>query len=107
MKTVLILGCWGRTEDGICTCNSVSNQILDVSIKTDQMKKVTDYLDMLKLYDKPLYNNIHTVLFNIQDRFSEINKAVFNDKCFRRMEEFCIMHAKCGLYLKLELKEDV
>lgn len=106
MRTVLVLGCWGRTEEGFCTCNGVSNQILDVSVKTEQIRKVTDYLDnTLHLYDKPLYNNVHTVLFNIQDKFGEKTKPIFKESLFRIMENFCLMHARCGLYLRLELVE--
>jgi hypothetical protein len=106
MKTMLILGCWGRTEEGFCTCNGVSNQILEVSIQSEQMRKVSNYLDtVLNLYDRPLYNNIHTALFNIQDKFSEKTRPIFRESVFRRMEDFCLMHAKCGAYLRLELVE--
>ena len=105
MRTVLILGCWGRTDEGFCTCNGVSNHILDVGVKSEQIKRVSDYLDALYLYDKPLYNNIHTILFNIQDRFSEKTRPIFKESIFRKIEEFCIMHARCGLYLRLELVE--
>jgi hypothetical protein len=28
---------------------------------------------------------------------------VFGETVFRWMEEFCLMHAKCGLFLRLEL----
>lgn len=103
---MLVLGCWGRSEEDFCTCNGVSNQILDLSIKSEQIRRVSDYLDdVLKLYDKPLYNNIHTVLFNIQDKFSEKTRPIFKESVFRYMEDFCLMHAKCGLYLRLELIE--
>ena len=106
MKTMLVLGCWGRTEEDFCTCNGVSNQILEVSIQSEQIRKVSNYLDsILNLYNRPLYNNIHTALFNIQDKFSEKTRPIFKESVFRRMEDFCLVHAKCGIYLRLELIE--
>lgn len=107
MKITLILGCWGRNEDGFITCNAVSNKILDLTKETPRNADISNYLDShLKLFDKPLYSNVHTAIWNIQEKFSLLEKPVFNEKLFRKMEEFCIVHAKCGVFLRLELEEE-
>lgn len=106
MEVKLILGCWGREENEFCSCNGVKNEIMDLTTPTQRNINIANHLDdVFKLFDKPLYNNVHTAIFNIQNNFSELNNPVFNDKFFRRIEEFCIMHVKCGIYLKLELIE--
>ena len=104
MKLFLILGCWGVNRDGIILCPSVSNKILDLSLNTTMNTGISNYLDQnLKLFDKPLYNNVHSAIYNIQDKFSEPDNPVFSS--FRMLEEFCKFHNRCSLYLKLELEE--
>lgn len=104
MKVNLILGCWGRQELEFKICNGIENLILDITKNNENNIMIVQYLDShYKLFNKPLYNNVHTVIFNIQDKFSTKDKPIFNSKFFKIMEEFCIMHRKCGLYLRLDL----
>jgi hypothetical protein len=104
MKIVLVLGCWGRKESGFVICDGVSNQILDLTDKTTRNIDISNYLDShFKLFDRPIYSNVHTAIWNIQEKFSIRGKPVFGERIFRWMEEFCLMHAKCGLFLRLEL----
>lgn len=106
MNIVLVLGCWGRIDDNFCSCSSVKNNILDLSKNSARNIQIIDYLDKVyHLFDRPLYNNIHTALFNIQDKFSDVVDKVFPENMFKRMEDFCLTHYKCGLYLRLELIE--
>jgi len=108
MKIVLILGCWGRERDGFISCSGISNEILDLTKNSSINVKIKDYLDSnFRLFDRPLYNNVHTAIWNVQDKFSEIGKPVIQKIKFKYMEEFCVDHARCGLYLRLELKEVV
>ncbi len=108
MKIVLILGCWGREREGFVACPSISNEILDLTKNSQRNVKIKDYLDShFKLFDRPLYNNVHTAVWNVQEKFSEKGNPVIPEVKFRYIEEFCIEHAKCGLYLRLELKEEV
>lgn len=107
MNIVLVLGCWGRNDFGFNSCNSVENIILDITQSSKINTEIVEYLDShYKLFDKPLYTNIHTVLFGIQDKFSIKGKPVFEKNFFKAMEEFCIMHRRCGLYLRLDLIEE-
>jgi len=107
MRVTLILGCWGRADFGLKTCNGVENIILDITNNSERNISIAQYLDThYKLFDKPLYNNVHTVIFNIQDKFSIKGKPVFDRNFFKVLEEFCVMHRKCGLYLRLDLSEE-
>jgi hypothetical protein len=106
MKIILVFGCWGREDEGFCSCSGVKNQILNLSKQSGRNKAIIDYLDSnFRMCDKPLYNNVHTALWNIQDKFSTKGKPVFKETIFKRMEEFCSTHIKCGLFLRLELAE--
>lgn len=107
MRVFLVLGCWGREYDGFKICGGVSNSILDITKNSERNVAIAQYLDShFKLFDKPLYNNVHTAIWNIQDKFSTKGKPVFQDIVFRSMEEFCVVHSKCGLFLRLELEEE-
>jgi len=106
MKVILVLGCWGNQNNGLCLCSGIENEILDLTLKTERNKEIVDYLDInFKICDRPLYNNIHTAIWNIQEKFSEKGNNVFKEPYFKSLEEFCIFHAKCGLFLRLEIKE--
>jgi len=106
MKIMLVLGCWGREEEGFCSCSGVKNCIRDLTKQTEKNKAIADYLDSnFRMFDKPLYNNVHTALWNVQDKFSEKGKPIFKESVFKRMEEFCKIHVKCGTFLRLELIE--
>ena len=100
-RLILILGCWGIKYDKLTLCNGVRNEILDLSNKSERNKNISDYLDSnFRMFDKPLYNNVHTAIWNIQNKFSQIDPIFDN---FKQIEEFCIFHSKCGLFLKLEI----
>lgn len=106
MNIIVVIGCWGREEDGFVSCNGVSNEILDLSKGSGRNTKISNYLDEIyKLFDKPLYNNVHTAIWNIQEKFSEKGNPVFKEGLFKKIEEFCLSHHKCGLYLRLKLEE--
>jgi hypothetical protein len=108
MKIVLILGCWGREKEGFTSCPGIVNEILDLTKNGAREVKIKDYLDShFKLFDRPLYNNVHTAIWNVQEKFSEKGNPVIPEIKFRYIEEFCIDHARCGLFLRLELREEV
>lgn len=107
MKVILILGCWGRAEDGITACCGIENEVLDITSDSKMNVAITEYLDTnFNIFDRPIYNNIHTAVWNIQERFSDKKGAVFPKRMFERMEEFCSMHVKCGLFLRLEIQDE-
>jgi len=106
MRVVLCLGCWGAVHgDGFVMCPGVSNEILDITGGTKRNADIVDHLDShYGLFDKPLLNNVHTALFGLKEKFSTASSPLFGEKEFRRLERFCVAHAKCGLFLRLEMK---
>lgn len=105
MNIFLCMGCWGREVNGIKICSGIENEILDLTRNTKQMIDVKNYLDKVyHLFDRPLYKNVHTALWNVQNKFSEIKNPVFNEDVFKAIDEFCGCHKKCGLYLRLKMK---
>lgn len=106
MKIVLVLGCWGRKHDEFQMCGGVENEILDISDSTERNIAISKHIDeVYHLFDKPMYNNVHTALFGIQENFSQAGKPVFKGELYAQLEAFCAMHSKCGLFLRLKLKE--
>jgi len=106
MNIVLYLGCWGRKDEGLVLCSGISNPILDITDATEMNAEIVNYLDKnLQMFDRPLYNNVHTAVFNIQSKFSMAGNPVFKDKYFKLLEQFCIQHKSCGLFLRLVLVE--
>ena len=56
---------------GIALCLGCENEILDLSNNTERNIAIADYLDSnYGLFDRPLYNNVHTAVFNIQEKGS-------------------------------------
>ena len=101
MKAFLKLGCFGVEREDFVLCGGVENDILDLTKNTETNLEITQFLnDNYQLVRKPLYANIHTALYKIQDRYGP-----FDEKFFRFLEEFCILHKKCGLYLKIDWED--
>jgi hypothetical protein len=108
MRITLTLGCWGREKEGFIACPGISNEILDLTQNSTRNVDIKNYLySHFKLFYRPLYNNVHTAVWNVQDKFSEKGNLVIPEIKFRYIEEFCVDHARCGLFLRLELKEEV
>lgn len=107
MKAELILGCWGREKDGFINCPGVSNIILDITKNTNRNILIAELLDKTyNLFEKPLYSNIHTAIWRLQDQFSEVGNPLFENKFFKNIEEFCVEHKKCGIYLRLNFHKE-
>ena len=107
MTLFLRLGCWGREEKGFIICKGIENTIIDLTKKSDRNVQIVDFLDSRYfLFDRPLYNNVHTALWNLQDKFSISGVPVFNSELFKYMEEFCIFHKKCGVFLRLKMGKE-
>jgi len=103
MRIVLEIGCWGRKHDRFTFCSGTNNELLDLSTPTQRNIDIAEYLDKSsEIFTKPIYNNVHTFVWNIQEKFSTKGKPVFSKNEFDIIEKFCIAHAKCGLYLRIE-----
>lgn len=105
----LVLGCYGRTENGFVLCPSTQNRILKLDDSLVNAEGVTDYLDAVKLFDRPMLdqNAIHHLIHNLQDRFDQKFKRLWTDHEYHLLERFIQMHKPCGLYAQLILVEDI
>lgn len=104
----LVLGCYGRKEDGFTLCPSAENRILKVDDSLVYIDEIWDYLEAVRLLDKPLIdiNAIRNLIFKMQDRFDQRIKKLWSEKQFNAIERFIHMHKSCGLYVKLAALPD-
>jgi hypothetical protein len=101
----LILGCYGRTENGFILCPSTENRILKLDDSLVNFEKIMDYFDTIKLFDRPIIdqNSIRHLIYNLQDRFDQKIKRLWTDHEYNLLERFLQMHKPCGFYAKLIL----
>ena len=104
----MILGCYGRTENGFVLCPGTQNRILKLDDSLVNIDGVTDYLDAVKLFERPMLdqNAIRHLVYNLQDRFDQKFKRLWTDHEYHLLERFIHMHKPCGLYTQLILTND-
>ena len=99
----LVLGCYGRKEDSFTLCPSAENRILKLDDSLVYIDEIWDYLEAVKLLDKPVINlnAIRNIVFRMQDEYDQKIKKLWSEKEFNMIERFINMHKQCGLYMKL------
>lgn len=104
----LVLGCYGRTENGFILCSSTQNRILKLDDSLVNINGVTDYFEAVRLFDRPLLdqNAIRHLIYNLQDRFDQKFKRLWTDHEYHLLERFMQMHKPCGLYAQLILVQE-
>lgn len=104
----LVLGCYGRTENGFVLCASTQNRILKLDDGLVNIDGVTSYFDAVKLFDRPLLdqNAIRHLIYNIQERFDQKFKRLWTDHEYHLLERFMQMHKPCGLYAQLIMVQE-
>lgn len=104
----LVLGCYGRTENGFVLCTSVNNRILKLDDTLVNIDGVMDYLDAVKLFDRPMldHNAIRHLVYNLQDRFDQKFKRIWTDHQYNLIERFMQMHKPCGIYSQIIIAQD-
>lgn len=105
----LILGCFGRRTDDFVSCSGVENNILNVTPSINRYNDIMDYFDSCRLFDKPLleFNAIRHFVYNLQDRFDQINKRLWTNQKFELYQKFVIDHRHCGLIVRLEASTEL
>jgi hypothetical protein len=108
----LILGSFGRVDDGFVSCSSCENVILEINSNLDSYNDIMGYLDSCRLFDKPLFdfNSIRSVIQNLNTRFDQISigRRLWLEKELQLFQKFVLVHKDCGLFLKLSIeKKDV
>lgn len=101
----LVLGCFGREDDGFISCPSVENRILKLDDSLVYIDDVMDYLDSMSLFDRHMLdiNAIRHLIYNLQDRFDQKVKRLWTEQEYHLLERFIHTHRPCGLYAKLIL----
>lgn len=103
----LILGCFGRNDDGFVSCASCENKILKVDVRLDKYKEIMDYLETCRLFDRPIfeYSTIAHFIKNMQDRYDQIavGRRLWSEKQYNLYLKFIAEHRLCGIYVKLAL----
>lgn len=104
----LVLGCYGRTENEFVLCPGTQNRILKLDDSLVNIDGVMDYLDAVKLFDRPMLdqNAIRHLIYNLQDRFDQKFKRMWTDHEYHLLERYIQMHKPCGLYAQLILTHD-
>lgn len=106
----LVLGCFGRIDDGFVNCASCENFILKIHPGLENYNGIMDYFDTCRLFDKPTFdfNAIRHILQNMQERFDQIGtgRRLWPESKVQLYQKFLMDHRFCGLYLKLALMDD-
>ena len=105
----LVLGCFGRVDDGFVSCSGCDNRILLIGPKLYDYNGTIEYLDTCRLFDKPCFdlNAIKHIINHMQDQFDQIGigRRLWQEKQLQLYQKFIADHRLCGLFLKLELKQ--
>ena len=101
----LVLGCFGREDDGFVSCPSVENRILKLDDALVYIDEIMNYLDSVSLFDRHMLdiNAIRHLIYNLQDRFDQKIKHLWTEQQYHLLERFIQTHRPCGLYAKLIL----
>ena len=106
----LVLGCFGRIDDGFVNCASCENYILRIHTGLENYNGMMDYFDTCRLYDKPTFdfNAIRHILQNMQERFDQLatGRRLWSEPKVQLHQKFLMDHRFCGLYLKLALANE-
>jgi hypothetical protein len=102
------MGCFGFRVDDFIDCAGVENIILKCNSSLNKYHEMMNYIDACRLFDKPMleYNAIRHFIFNLQDRFDQINKPLWSKHKFELYQKFVIDHRHCGLIVKLSLYDE-
>lgn len=104
----IILGCFGRSDDGFVNCGGLRNRILHLQITDSNYTEIMDYLDSMQLFDRVMmdYNAIRHFIFDMQNKFELPMRKLWSEKMFLLYQKFVIDHKDCGLFIDLEMPSD-
>jgi hypothetical protein len=104
MRALVKLCCDGRQDDGFHFCSGVNNTILDLeSVKhKENFKELIQYLDKVpKLFDEDCFNT--NIISNCLYKIYEM--SFIEESLYKRIVDFYNWHRRCGLYLRIKVKE--
>lgn len=99
----LVLGCYGRIDDGLVLCSSTENRILKLDDTLDQFDQIVEYFENLRLFDRPIMdqNALRHLIHNLQKKYFQNIKPIWSQSKFTSMEKYLHMHGQCGVYARL------
>jgi len=98
MKALIILGCEGHNQHGLCFCNGAENVVLDLETieRSDRYFDIIKYLDnVVKIFEQPC-NKPH-MISNAMYKFYEFE--YIEEELNKHLAYFYKMHRRCGLIL--------
>ncbi len=100
-KLFLILGCNGKIDGEFVSCSKVENSILEIKPNLENIVNMIAYFKALGLFERQVkdYNSARRIIFNIQDKYYQSYKPIWDKKYFDILEKFTINHKECGLYI--------
>ncbi len=103
----IVLGCFGRTDDGFVSCSGICNHILHIMPSDCNYSEIMDFLDNMQIFDRIMldYNSVRHLVFNLQDRFTLPTQKLWSEKMFLLYQKFVIDHKSCGVFIDLEFLE--
>lgn len=104
----LVLGCFGRCDDGFISCKGIENKILKISQNLEGYQNMMDYFSSCRLFDRPLFelNAVRHLIFNLQDKYDQKLNRLWSEKNFHLYQKFIIDHRPCGVFIKLILEPE-
>lgn len=105
MKAVILISCEGYQENEFHFCNKVENIVLDLETiqNTENYFNLIQYLDkVVKIFEGPC--NTSHIISSAMYKLYEF--GYIDDKKHHHLAYFYNMHKRCGLLLKILLKEN-
>ena len=110
-QLLLLLGCFGRSDNGFVSCRGCENCILKMNERIYHYNEMMDYFDTCRLFDKRIYEQsaIRHFLYNMQERFDQVavGKPLWSVAEYNLYEKFVVEHRHCGCYIRLDFKDEV
>ena len=99
----LVLGCYGRVENGFVLCPSTENRILKLNESLVNFEGVVEYLEAVQLFERPMIDNnaLRHLIYNLQDRFDQKVRRLWSERYYNLLERYMVMHRPCGTYARL------
>lgn len=103
----IVLGCFGRSDDGFISCGGLRNRILHLHPSDPNYTAIMDFLDGMQLFDRLMldFNAVRRFVYNMQERFSYSTQKLWSEKMYHIYEKFIISHKDCGVFIDLELAQ--
>ena len=107
-KLNVVLGCFGRSNNGFVSCRGCENVILTLSPRVMRFNDILDYFESCRLPERAMMEAqaIRHFLYNMQNNYDQYMKKIWKECDYNMYQMFLKEHEKCGLYLKLDIPDE-